>query len=284
MDIEPLPGLKINGHELDHRFLETLRVIGKTFSQRKAARILGVTPQVLNRRVLRVESLLGVKLVKSSGAGSELTPEGMKILRTYLRHLKVLSGSGRLMVAAGYVSSNLAEVLIERFGVEASLFSCCDDDLFHLAERSMLDVIFLDDPLQAYQRGLDFLPVAYDHLVLVGGDARTMRELDGSSFVGVKGSAQRLAWEVLSDSGVSFEIVREVRSPYHAHRIVKNEQELMTFLSASQFSGSEILKNETRHVISAVVCRESEGVEEFMDFIRGEGQEAVGEAGFEPLH
>jgi hypothetical protein len=53
MDMKPLPGMEINGHRFDHRFFETLRVIGETFSQRRAARVLGVSPQVLNRRVLR---------------------------------------------------------------------------------------------------------------------------------------------------------------------------------------------------------------------------------------
>lgn len=284
MDMKPLPGMEINGHRFDHRFFETLRAIGETFSQRRAARVLGVSPQVLNRRVLRAESLLGVKLVRSSGAGSELTPEAMEILGAYLRQIKILEGSGPLMIAAGYISSNLVEAVIEGLGVSASLFSCCDEDSFHLAERSMLDAVFLDDPLQAYRRDLDFVPVAYDHLVLVGRGISEIWDLDGSCFVGVSGSAQRLAWEVLSEAGVEFKVVREVRSPYHAHRIVMNDPELLTFLSASQFSGSDILRDETRHVISAVRCRDREGVDELIDFITGEGQALVAESGFEPLH
>ncbi|MCQ8904143.1 MAG: LysR family transcriptional regulator [Methanothermobacter sp.] len=284
MDMKPLPGMEINGHRFDHRFFETLRVIGETFSQRRAARILGVSPQVLNRRVLRAESLLGVKLVRSSGAGSELTPEAMEILGAYMRQIRILEGSGPPMIAAGYISSNLVEAAIEFLGLSASLFSCCDEDSFHLAERSMLDAVFLDDPLQAYRRDLDFVPIAYDHLVLVGRSVNDIRELDGSSFVGVSGSAQRLAWEVLSEAGVEFEVVREVRSPYHAYRIVMNDQGLSTFLNASQFQGSDILRAETRHVISAVKCRDGEGVHELLEFLTSEGQALVAEAGFEPLH
>jgi len=284
MDMKPLPGMEINGHRFDHRFFETLRVIGETFSQRRAARILGVSPQVLNRRVLRAESLLGVKLVRSSGAGSELTPEAIEILGAYMRQIRILEGSGPPMIAAGYISSNLVEAAIEFLGLSASLFSCSDEDSFHLAERSMLDALFLDDPLQAYRRDLDFVPIAYDHLVLVGRSVNDIRELDGSSFVGVSGSAQRLAWEVLSEAGVEFEVVKKVRSPYHAYRIVMNDQGLSTFLNASQFRGSDILRTETRHVISAVKCRDGKGVHELLEFLTGEGQALVAEAGFEPLH
>lgn len=282
MDIRPLPGMEVDGHEFDHRLFETLKAISETFSQRRASRMLGVTPQVLNRRVLRAESLLNMKLVRRSGAGSELTPEGSELLRLYERQMNLLEPSDRIMVAAGYTSSVLAELVLEASGTEGSLFSSSATDSFHLAGKSRLDMIFLDDPIHAYRRDLDFVPVAYDHLVLVGMDAGDVTELDGASFVEVADSPQRLAWEVLFDTGIDFRIVKKVRSPLQAYRLVERTPGLLTFLSGSQFEGSGVLSDETRHVISLVRC--DDRADSLVDFILGDGQETVAEAGFEPLH
>lgn len=162
-----------------------------------------------------------MKLVRRSGAGSELTPEGSELLRLYERQMNLLEPSDRIMVAAGYTSSVLAELVLEASGTEGSLFSSSATDSFHLAGKSRLDMIFLDDPIHAYRRDLDFVPVAYDHLVLVGMDAGDVTELDGASFVEVADSPQRLAWEVLSDTGIDFRIVKTVRSPLQAYRLVE---------------------------------------------------------------
>ena len=70
MDIQPKLNLVINGHNFSYKLFETLRCVSKTFSQREAARRLGISHAVLNRRIKDAEDRLGFLLVDSSAAGS----------------------------------------------------------------------------------------------------------------------------------------------------------------------------------------------------------------------
>lgn len=287
MKFNPLLGMEINGHKFDYKFFQTLKTISKTWSQRKAAEELGISAPVLNRRILEAESKLGLELVESSGAGSELTSNGLEILETYRRYLTKMEPNKKPVICGGYISSGLLSSLAEEFGLDAVIYGSDDESSFYLAQKELLDILALDDPLIAFQRDLDFTPIAFDHLVLIsspGTIINSLSDLINAQFIAVSSSSQRLAWKTLQNNKIPFEILKEVTSPYEAYKLVENGDNIHTFLNASFFSGNDILKEETSHVISLVRYGEfNPEIEEFIDFILGKGQVIVEKQGFRSI-
>jgi DNA-binding transcriptional LysR family regulator len=287
MKFNPLLGMEINGHAFSYKFFQTLQLISQTWSQRKAARKLRISAPVLNRRILEAEAKLGFKLVISTGAGSDLTPEGMEILERHRRFLIKMETGKKPVICGGYISSGLLSTLTREYGLDAVIYGSDDDSSFYLAQKELLNILALDDPLIAFQRDLDFTPIAFDHLVLVsspGSEITQVEELINSQFIGVSISSQRLAWKTLQDREIPFEIVKEFKSPYDAYKLVENGENIHTFLNASFFSGSDILKEETTHVISLVRYGDFDPeIEAFIDFILGPGQRIVEKQGFKSI-
>jgi DNA-binding transcriptional LysR family regulator len=287
MKFSPLLGMEINDHAFSYKFFQTLHLISKTWSQRKAARKMRISAPVLNRRILEAEAKLGFKLVISTGAGSELTPEGLEILERHRRFLTKMETGKKPVICGGHISSGLLSTLAHEYGLDAVIYGSDDESSFYLAQKELLNILALDDPLIAFQRDLDFTPIAFDHLVLVsspGSEITQVEELINSQFIGVSSSSQRLAWKTLQDREIPFEIVKEFKSPYDAYKLVENGENIHTFLNASFFSGSDILKEETTHIISLVRYGDFDPeIEAFIDFILGPGQRIVEKQGFKSI-
>lgn len=112
-----------------------------------------------------------------------------------------------------------------------------------------------------------------------------MTDLEDKKFIGVKGSAQRLAWNTLEQNNIQFEIVKEVKSQFDAFKIVRNSDNLYTFLNGSYFKGNEILKEQTRHVISLVQCNENKKeINDLIDYLLIDGQQQIKDEGFKPIN
>jgi DNA-binding transcriptional LysR family regulator len=287
MKYEPQLGMVIDDHHFSYKFYQTLEQVSQTWSQRKAAAHLGISHAVLNRRIRAAEDKLGFKLVKTTGAGSELTVQAREILERYHLYHNRLADREKLIISGGHISSGLVEALAHAHGLDAAIYGSDDNSSFYLAQKDFLDLLVLDDPLLAFQRDLDFTPIAFDHLVLISStddEIEYLNDLRNAKFVAVSSSSQRLAWRTLQSKGIPFEIVQEVKSPYEAFKIVKNGHDLHTFLNASFFAGNDILKEETQHAISLVRFGEFNPVlEEFIQFIFGAGQKIVEKQGFKRL-
>jgi hypothetical protein len=131
---------------------------------------------------------------------------------------------------------------------------------------------------------LEFTPVAYDYLVMVSNNdthIKNVHELNGKNFLEVLGSSQRLAWNTMDNMKIDYEIVEQAKSPYNALRTVQKNKELYTFLNKSFTDGSDVLKNDTKHLISLVLCNsENKVLKDFVDFITGDGQKLIEKSGF----
>ncbi|KAF5083352.1 LysR family transcriptional regulator [Methanobacterium aggregans] len=287
MDYLPKLNLFINGHEFNYKFFETLECVSKTWSQREAAKRLGVSHAVLNRRIRDAEDKLGKRIVETTGAGSGLTDYGLEILQKYQEYMQRLQGREIPVICGGHISSGLMEVLSSEYGLESHVYRTQDESAIQLAQRDMVDILTFDDPVQAFMRDLDFTPVAYDHLVLVSGGGYTPKSMDdinGMSFVEVPGSSQRLAWNTLDENGVDYRVVELVKSPYEALKRVQKNEDLYTFLNSSFAGGSNVLENETKHIISLVNLNpENLVLKDFIEFVLDEGQQIIRDEGFEPL-
>ena len=284
MKYNPKLNMIINGHEFSYKIFETLECISKTWSQRKAAKRLGISHSVLNRRIKESEEKFGFRLVETTGAGSGLTENGLKILSKYERYMKRLENREKPVICGGYISAGLIEVLADKYPLDATIYRTDDESALELARKDMVDVLTLDDPVRAFMYDLDFTPVAYDYLVLVSNHDTSINsvfDLNGKNFIEVPGSSQRLAWNTMDNMKIDYQIVELVKSPYNALNIINKNKELFTFLNNSFSNGSDILKDDTKHLISLVLCNnENTVLKDFVNYITGDGQETIEQQGF----
>jgi molybdenum-dependent DNA-binding transcriptional regulator ModE len=287
MKYHPKVSLIIEGHTFSYKLFEALEHVSRTYSQRKAAQELNISHAVLNRRIKEAEEKLGFKLLAATGAGSELTGNAQKILQKYKKYTNRLKNREKIIICGGYASSRLMETLSLKYGLNAAVYRTSDKNAIHLANLDMVDILTLDDPVHAFIQNLDFVPIAYDHLVLVSG-ARThhdIKELNGKNFVEILDSPQRLAWNTLDDNKIQYKLAWEFKLPYDALRFIQKNPEFYTFINSSLWEGSDIIKNDTRHIISCVICnKEDKRIDDFLNFILTfKGQRLVEKCGFESV-
>ena len=286
--IRPEIGIEIDGISFNYKFFETLESLSKTYSQRKTAKELKVSHSVLNRRIKNAEDKLGEKLVITVGSGSELSEKGYELLDIYYKYKNRLEDRKEIIIAGGHIITGLLQAISYDLPFNTLIYSSDDESAYELAKQDLVDILALDDPLLAFENDLNFTAIAYDHLVLISPNhektIERISDLEGLKFIGVKGSAQRLAWSTLRQENINFTIDREVKSQFDAFKIVRNSDEYYTFLNASYFNGNEILKNETRHVISLVQINDTkDDIYNLIEYLLFDGQIKIGEQGFIPM-
>ncbi|MDP3065852.1 MAG: LysR family transcriptional regulator [Methanobacteriaceae archaeon] len=286
MKIQAKLNLVVNENNFSYKLFETLKCVSKTFSQRKAARILGVSHAVLNRRIREVEDKLGFLLVERTGTGSGLTRDGMELLGEYEKLMERFREPEQPVICGGHISTGLMDNLCRDYGLDISIYSTDDDSAIRMAEMGLVDILTLDDPVHAFMRDLNFSPLAYDHLVLVSSSGllpETIEELEGSNFVEVPHSAQRLAWNTLDNLKIDYNITELCISPHMALRIVKDGEDLYSFINRSLTPGGEILADDTHHLLTSVLYSEKRALKDFLDYVSTRGQIIVDKMGFERI-
>lgn len=281
-----LISLDINGEIYDYKLYQSLESLSRTKSQRQSAKELNISHTVFNRRLLKAEEKLGFKISEKVGNGTILTRDGLDLLEEFQKYLIKIENTNNINIAGGHISSGLLESIKHPFNT--NIYSSSDKDAFELARRGAVDILTLDDPLIAYERDIDFTPIAYDYLVLISSpnceEIKNISDLNNLDFVNVTGSAQRLAWTTLKHYGIEYNIKYKLTSQFDAFKLVRNSENLHCFLNASYFKGNELLKFDTRHVISLIKVNEDKiEVDDFIDFVLNEGQEAIKNQGFIPI-
>ncbi|WP_407379389.1 LysR family transcriptional regulator, partial [Methanobrevibacter sp.] len=207
----------------------------------------------------------------------------IKLLEEYRKYLIQIAEPNNINIAGGHISSGLLESIDLPFNI--NVYSSNDNDAFKLAKRGVVDLLTLDDPLIAYERDINFIPIAYDYLVLISSpntpEIKKIEDLDNLEFVKVDGSAQRLAWNTLEHYNLNYTIKDKVNSQFDAFKLVRNSENLYSFLNASYFNGNEILKLDTRHVISLVkVNDEDPKTDELINYLLTKAQNDIRNQGF----
>lgn len=288
MEYKPKVSIIIDGNTYSYRLFEALKMVSKTYSQRRAAEKVGISHAVLNRRIKDAEKKLGFKLVFSSGAGSLLTEDAKIILKNYENYEKRLKKREKIIICGGYASSRLLEILASEYGLETAVYKTGDKNALYLADLDMVDILTLDDPVHVLISDMDFTPIAYDYMVLVTGKktcVNNINDLKGKNFVEIEDSAQRLAWNTLDDKGIPYKLKIGFKSPYDALKFINDNPDYYTFISHSLNEGLEVIKEDTRHIISFIVCNEyDKRINNFLDFILTfKGQKIVEKYGFERI-
>ncbi|MCL2114956.1 MAG: LysR family transcriptional regulator [Methanobrevibacter sp.] len=289
MKFKPQISMEINQKGYSYKLLDSLEKISKTLSQRRAAKELKISHSVLNRRIKNSEKKLGFELIKVIGSKSYLTTEAIQILEQYQKYKGSVAENDKIAIAGGHIITGLLDSISDELPFEIDVYSSSDINAYKLAKKGFVDFLALDDPQIAFLNDLDFTPIAYDYLVLVSNDVSkeriaNLKDLNDLNFISVNGSSQRFAWNTLHENNVSFNIIQEVKSELDAFKIVKNSQNLYTFLNASYFKGNNVLKDETKHVISLVQTNTSKKeTNEFIEYILGKGQKLIANQGFTPI-
>ena len=283
LESKGLISLEINGEIYGYKLYQSLESLKRTHSQRKSAKELNISHTVFNRRILQAEEKLGFKLTMKKGNGSNLTSNGVRLLEEYRKYLIQIAEPDNINIAGGHISSSLLKSINIPFNI--NVYSSSDEDAFKLARRGVVDLLTLDDPLIAYERDINFIPIAYDYLVLISSpnseEINSIKDLNNLDFVKVNGSAQRLAWNSLEHYDLNYNFKHEVNSQFDAFKLVKNSKNLHSFLNASYFNGNEILKFDTRHVISLVKVNDNDSkTDEFINYLITKSQKEIEKQGF----
>ena len=286
LESKGLISLEINGEIYGYKLYQSLESLNRTHSQRKSAKELNISHTVFNRRILKAESKLDTKLTQKKGNGSVLTNDGLRLLEEYRKYLIQIAEPNNINIAGGHISSSLLESIDLPFNI--NVYSSSDEDAFKLAKRGVVDLLTLDDPLIAYERDINFIPIAYDYLVLISSPGSkkitSIKDLDNLDFIKVDGSAQRLAWNSLEHYDLNYNIKHRVNSQFDAFKLVKNSKNLHSFLNASYFNGNKILKFDTRHVISLVKVNDDDPkTDDLINYLLTNGQKDIKNQGFIPI-
>lgn len=283
--------LEIDDVVYDYKLFDTLKSIKSNKSQRKAAKALGISHTVLNRRIIKAESLLNQPLVTVSKRGSFLTDYAMNLLEEYELYEERLNDDAVWTVAGGFISCEFIRELAVAYQLEKIKILQTDmDTAFDLANKGFIDILGFDDPVQAYIYDLEPIPLGRDNLMLLAHENEKftdMADLNGLKFVEVNGSAQRLAWTTLANNDLDFDIVASVNSFHEAIRLVEEDENLYTFINKSisytSLNTSNVLSENTRHIISALNVKNSSDVESFLNFASHNAQKLTVKYGFEQL-
>lgn len=284
MKYYPKLNMVIDGQEFSYKIFETLKCVSKTWSQREAAKRLGISHSVLNRRIKESEEKFGTLLVETTGAGSGLTEKGYEILNNYERYMKRLEDRKKPVICGGHISASLMEVLADEYSIDTTIYLTDDESAIELARRDMVDILTLDDPVRAFMYDLDIIPIAFDYLVLVSNNdtpVNRISDLNGKNFLEIPNSSQRLAWNTMDNLKIDYQIVELAKSSQNALKTVQKDEELYTFLNNSFYEGSDILKDETKHLISLVLCNDKDTyLNGFIDFVTSDAQDIIEKNGF----
>ncbi|MBO6110902.1 MAG: LysR family transcriptional regulator, partial [Methanobrevibacter sp.] len=91
-------------------------------------------------------------------------------------------------------------------------------------------------------------------------------------------------WNTLEHYNLNYTIKDKVNSQFDAFKLVRNSENLYSFLNASYFNGNEILKLDTRHVISLVkVNDEDPKTDKLINYLLTKGQKDIESQGFIPM-
>ena len=283
--------LEVDDVVYDYKLFDTLKSIKSNNSQRKAAKELGISHTVLNRRILKAEELLNEPLVEVSKRGSYLTDYAINLLEEYELYEQRLYDDDVWTVAGGFISCEFIRELATAYQLDNIRILQTDlNTAFDLANRGFIDILGFDDPVQAYIYDLEPIPLGRDSLMLLTHENEIfddISDLNGLKFVEVKDSAQRLAWTTLANNDLDFDIVTDVDSFHEAIRLVEQNENLYTFINKSLsytfLNTSNILSEHTRHIISALNVKNSVDVESFLNFASHNAQKLTVKYGFEQL-
>ncbi len=202
LKIEPLVTLSARGKKLTTRQLEVLRMIYEEGSQNRASAKLGISLPVLHRYLLQIESKIGLSIRTSSHIGTKLNHDGERIALEYIALKRRLSVGRGITVGGTPITEELLQSSLSRIDPGSRIGLIISDDERNLQDfqAGMMDMVILDDPLNAFELdNVSLEVIAKDRLLNVDHGERYGRLAYG---------AQRLGFRELERSNTTYRIER----------------------------------------------------------------------------
>ncbi|MCU0861733.1 MAG: LysR family transcriptional regulator [Methanomassiliicoccales archaeon] len=206
MRIDPVVSLRVNGVALTPHQLEVLLEVSRQGSQRKAAEALGLATPVVNKVLRQVESKAKERLLESSPSGTKLNESGLRLAREFAALMARMRTEGPVAVGGTPVTEEMLFLSLSRLDQEASYDLVISDDDRNLRDfrAGLMDVVLLDDPLNAYEaEGAQSEDVATDRLLHIDR---------GEAYLRFRYGAQRIGFRHLESTGRRFTVEGSTRS------------------------------------------------------------------------
>lgn len=191
------------------RQLEILRAISTERSQNRAAAKLKISAAVFNRQIKELERKAKTELVKTTRRGSELTQEGKQLLRVLDAMSRRMTRLKELTVGCTSVSQVIVERICSKMtlkGKKVRLIVADDETNVSMSVSGLLDIIFLDDPLFAFEYPKEGRVHEVTKDFLIHCDR-------GESYAVLTSGPQRIGFDVLRQEGKKPEIRATLFSP-----------------------------------------------------------------------
>jgi molybdenum-dependent DNA-binding transcriptional regulator ModE len=201
--------LRTDEGQITLRQLDVLRAISTERSQNRAAAKLKISTAVFNRQLKELERRAKTKLVAATRRGSELTPEGGQLLRILDAMCRRMTRQKELTVGCTSVSQAIAERICSKLvlkKIKVRLIVADDQTNISMSASGLLDIIFLDDPLFAYDYPKENRAHEVTKDFLIHCDR-------GDQYAVLTSGPQRIGFDLLKQDKKKYDIKATVFSP-----------------------------------------------------------------------
>lgn len=201
MNIGVSTSLIVNGHTVTERQLEVLRCIHQTGSKNSAAKKLGISPPVVHKYMESIEKGTGLKILKTTPGGTELTDDALKIVEKYEMMESRCASTKKFTVGCSPVTNDLVMMGLSASKVNGEVLVSNDAMNVKFLNDGIVDLILIDDPIYLFElEKYHWMEIGHMDMVHVN---------NGPDYIRYKYGAQRMAYEFLELTGEEYNIVSE---------------------------------------------------------------------------
>ena len=250
MDIQIRTSQLVNGHSVTARQIEVLRAIKDEGSKNAAAKKLGISPPVVHKYMDSLEKGAGIKILKSTPLGTELTDEALRIIEVADMADLRSDLHRKFTVACTPVTEDLMMSVLSHSKLKADLVISNDASNVRALREGIVNCIIVDDPLLLFELE-DFKWAEIGYMDMIHVDR-------GPSYIKYKYGAQRIAYEYLDSLGKDYTVDGET---YLLSELLDSgksffvDEFLLMRRGIKMMSSTD--KHLLRHTINAVYRRDS---------------------------
>ncbi len=205
MDISVQSSQVINGKTVTTRQIEALIAVQDTGSQTSAARRLGISVPVLHKYISQIEEAAEAPVLKTTPAGSKLTPAGREIV-DLARSMEYRCRTDRgFTICCSPVTEDIVMSVVSSVKIPGTHMIVSDDEYnIRMMRENRADLAIIDDPLYLFDAE-EYMMDEIGYMGMVYVD-------NGPSFIRYKYGAQRVAFMYLDSENRKYTIDAETFS------------------------------------------------------------------------
>lgn len=205
MEISVQSSMTVNGKSVTVRQLDALLAVQDSGSQTAAAGRLGISVPVLHKYLRSVEEAAGAPVLRTTPAGSVLTPEGLEIASLARSMAHRCETDRGFTVCCSPVTEDLTMSVISSLRIPGASIVVSDDQYnIRMMREDRADLAIIDDPLYLFDaEEFQMEEIGYMGMVFVD---------NGPSFIRYKYGAQRVAFMFLDSEDRQYTVDSETFS------------------------------------------------------------------------